>query len=215
MIWSQIKGLRRLHEELCICSGKDLFGLAAEQRLTKPIHLTVRRRVRITNNKEACCNRSLHSSTPRPLRTPSSPPYDFDNEPFDQPSDNDQSKYGCEKYRHAFDVCISSRAQSRICLVLSLLIFRLICRFPFCSILLRSQSLQCIILGPQSVITHTQLRAVKPVAVPCFKNPRIYPDTHKSEHRQNDTDLLPTIQPYPHFCAPNARLRVGILPPEI
>ena len=50
-------------------------------------------------------------------------------------------------------------------------------------------------------------RNVKAVSVPRFEKPRIYPDTHKSEHRQNDADLLPTIQPYPHFCAPHTRLR--------
>jgi hypothetical protein len=141
------------------------------------------------------------------MRTPHNPSRDFDHQQFDQPSDNDQSKYGCEKYRHAFEVCISGCAQSCICLIHALLIFRLIRRFPFWSILLLSQTLQCVILSSQSIVTHGDLRNVKAVSVPRFENPRIYPDTHKSEHRQNDADLLPTIQPYPHFCAPHTRLR--------
>jgi hypothetical protein len=124
-----------------------------------------------------------NSSAPRSLRTPFNPSHDFDYEPFDQPSDDDYSKHFCEKNWHTLETCIERFVQSRVSLVLALLIFRLIFRFPFCSILLRSRSLQCIVLGPQSVIAHAQLRAVKPVSLPCFENPRIYPDTHKSEHR--------------------------------
>ena len=50
-------------------------------------------------------------------------------------------------------------SQSCICFVHALRIFRLICCFPFYSILLRSQSLQCVILSSQSIVTHAQLRA--------------------------------------------------------
>jgi hypothetical protein len=130
---------------------------------------------------------------PRSLRTPSNPSRNFDYEPFDQPGDDYYSKHLCEKNWHALETRIERFAQSGVCLVLALLIFRLICRFPFCSILLRSQSLQCIILSSQGIVAHAQLRAVKLVSVPRFENPRIYPDTYKSEHRQNDADLLPTF----------------------
>ena len=98
-------------------------------------------------------------------------------------------------------------AQSGICLILALLIFRLICRFPFYSILLRPDVLQCVILRSQSTITHAQLRTVKPVSVPCLKNPRIYRKTHECEHRQNDADPLPTIEPCSHCRAENSQLR--------
>jgi hypothetical protein len=143
----------------------------------------------------------LNSSSPRSWRTPSNPSRDFEYEPFDQPSDNDYSKHFCEKNWHALETRIERFPQSCICLVLALLIFRLICCFPFCSIFLRSQTLQCVILSSQSIITHAELRAIKPVSLSCLKNPRVYPETHKGEHRQNDADPLPTIEPDSHLCA--------------
>jgi hypothetical protein len=106
----------------------------------------------------------LNSSAPRSRRAPSNPSRDFEYEPFDQPSDDDYSKHFCKKNWHALETRIERFAQSCICLVLALLIFRLICRFPFCSILLRSQTLQCVILSSQSIITHAQLRRLQMTA---------------------------------------------------
>ena len=131
--------------------------------------------------EEHACS-GLNSSAPRSLRTPSNPSRDLDYEPFDQPSDDDYSKHFCEKNWHARETRIERFAQSCICFVHALRIFPLICCFPFYSILLRSHALQCVILSSQSIVTHAQLRAVKPVSLPCFKNPCIYPETHEGEH---------------------------------
>ena len=139
-------------QEMIFCTMTRSSELSAEQRCSPQLErIAIRRTSRY----------GLNSSAPRSLRTPSNPSRDLDYEPFDQPSDDDYSKHFCEKNWHALETRIERFAQSCICFVHALLIFRLICCFPFYSILLRSQTLQCVILSSQSIVTHAQLRAVK------------------------------------------------------
>ena len=74
------------------------------------------------------------------------------------------------------------------------------CRFPLVSILFLSNMLQCLILDLQSRIAHTQPPTIKLLAVLRLKDPRIYPKTNENEHRQNDADPLPSVEPYSHDC---------------